>query len=443
MGDAPDPDDDTPAQAQLRAGLLPGDILFYKTAAAQTFFDLSPSAFGDNFPLLAAFAQGLPYVLQPNGNIWSPDPVHFKPWHHVAICVAAADGDDAARAVGFMQANYDIEGEEDVDEVATSNPGQLVEYPIGPQPRQRLSVLRHDSLDTTPAITWSTSAAGGTEYSVRGLLAFALATKARMLPVGPVRTNTLLMAYGAHRRARDMELASGGLPAESCVTAVAKALEQTADFVDSFPLPEPDAPDPAESAKLYAYQLSPLTAALDELLARIDHAGGGLAMQSLKKMDVAGLTRTIPNFGSLLSLLEPHQVPGLEVLDAAVAEHELVLRASTGIGMPTPDGVGGGLGGNPGPNFGGVLPEPRPQPVPPGDEPYSPGPGLSTKQYIPKLEGIAEILTDDANDETSLVDLGKKEILVQPVPSSRHLVASPAMLWDELTGTYGFEEFFG
>jgi hypothetical protein len=177
------------SHSERGATLEPGDVVFYRPAGVDRFVDLDPNDFDTAFPVVAAFAQALPYVLLGDGDLWSSDPKRFKPWHHVSIFVD--DGRDGPQEIGFGPATYDGISDGEVD---TANPAALMRRPLGLNGAFDFDVLRAPTPELGAAIVAASEAQVGTEaddgviYSTNGLLAFAFATKARMLPDSPART---------------------------------------------------------------------------------------------------------------------------------------------------------------------------------------------------------------------------------------------------------------
>ena len=190
-----------------------GDIVFLAAPGShqQLPDDLS------RFPVLAGYVQTYPYR-------------EARPWFHVGIALGVNDG--VERMVSFP-------------EVDDRRPfaQQLESHPVSDIPSDlQITALRLPDQEKRELIARiaEQQVERCTVYSVPGLLGFAIAMVARMMPEagweqGGARTRgrTELLEI-----ARGADLLARSLPGETCVTAVAKAVAPVARLA----LPAPPAP---------------------------------------------------------------------------------------------------------------------------------------------------------------------------------------------------------
>lgn len=232
------------SQWQVLAGEVQrGDVVFYRPTV-KTFHDLSSERF-DEFRILAAFGQSLPYALQSDGTVWSPHHHDFKPWGHVAICVESAQEDGTrAKVAGFD------------NEVTDGASGTYKIRPLEVGPGQAIEILRPQ--EQAGAIA-DAAEAMDPPYSFAGLVAFSLATHARLIPEPSEgqtdeRDDAFTSAYKAQVIARAQD-ANADKKAETCVTAAAKAIHGVGNL--KVCMKEPAAPDRAKVDAAFEWEASP------------------------------------------------------------------------------------------------------------------------------------------------------------------------------------------
>ena len=318
-----------------------------------------------------------------------------------------------ATVVQFVQAASERADGEPAPPEITLTSGPLV-IPAG----QDIDVLRGPPSCVALATVEAAEAqvAAGTTYATSGLLAFALATAARML-TGQPRTLELQRAYGAHVRARGLHK-EGDPPVESCTTAAAKAIVAGLGEGD-LALSEPAEPDLEESAKLFAYANTPHSKVMRLLLGRIERAGARRAVGRLGAIQVRDLRARLPQLCEAIThLADDDTITGPALLAASAERTADQIRDALSIGQPPGD------------------------PRRPDSVVFSPGPDISTPRYLEHLELAIEMTLNGDTSSTARVSLeeqGATDLATPGHPSADHLVVSPAMLWDALVAA-GFEE---
>lgn len=224
----------------------PGDVIFYSPKGIAKYSALDPTQFLGTFTLVAAYAQGYPYVYSQLDAVAaaaaaaSEDPEFFKPWFHVAVVTEVKDDGSPSKVTGFHEGMAE-------EPFGT----RVTEIPF--ETKRAWMVLRGSDGES---VANAAKDLIDTEYNVAGLLAFALATKARMLPESTARTTLLKAAYGANA------LAQKNSTDECCVSVVVAALGANLTFV------EPPAPQarPGQAEGAGEYELAPELADIDKML---------------------------------------------------------------------------------------------------------------------------------------------------------------------------------
>lgn len=377
----------TPSTIEL-GDLLPGDILFYRTTndAGAGLPGLTSQDIADDFPTLAAFAQGLPYHVR--------DGI-YQPWFHVVVY--AGDGE----IIGFDDLSYGSDYAEtpklakvalELEELQLRNVALDVRRP----PAASAQCIVDTSLAMVNA---------STDYALEGLLAFALATLGWMLPKGPLRAKALLEARGANFYA----LTACGQQKRTCVTAVAKAIEVATKQKLLFEEP-PALPRCYVDSSGVADEIN---ATIDKLRSRV--ASGQLAsLFQFSHLDVERM--------NALAALTYDPLQGdtaTEVLSTLDRRFGLDLLGSEAF----PDGLAEALPDY----FREFLPEGHPL-FEAGDV-RIPGGGVITDPVtaIALLEKGIETLNLPTGTDLE----AKGQTLPGPL-SSDDLIVSPAMLWDAL-----------
>lgn len=211
-----------------RSPFLAGDILFHRPK----YFDSDGELDFTQFPVLAAYVQSYPYP-------------EDRPSHHVSVCVKV-DGKDrfvdfgAFDGAGYFGQELTLSTEPIPERRSDGTQGQL---------ELTYDVLRHDDEIVANQLArvarnqvpgeGPASQRPTTLYSLPGLLAFAFAMTARLLPEQPdkrfptsafemLRTRLLDRAIGA-------DLVAQAMPGETCTSAVAKAVDSVIGL--TIPLP--------------------------------------------------------------------------------------------------------------------------------------------------------------------------------------------------------------
>lgn len=191
----------------------PGDIIFVKSTRDDS--DLKW------FSSLAGFVQTQPYA----------EP---REWFHVAVVVTAkaADPSGMPMVVEFDATRWPFGAEITRKQLETSL-------------EMEFDVLRRSSVADSLASRMQSFAAQRMPYASLGMLAFAAQMQARLFTAAG-RQNLERFARGAERAAREHTSDLAGPPAETCVTAVARALHDcgiTLDLVEP-PVPLTDLKSP-------------------------------------------------------------------------------------------------------------------------------------------------------------------------------------------------------
>ena len=392
-----------------------GDIIFYRTNTAATFFDLDPGEF-DDFRVLSAFGQALPYVVQPDGNQWSPHPQHFRPWHHVAIAVSDTE------VVEFVQ---QVANGESGDEEKDDDKGIEINWQSVIQKRafeeaenECADVMRlaadsgvgYNANDVETAA--KDQADKGAKYASDGLAAFAVATFARLLPQGPDRELALNVAYGMNKVVRDR-----GTEEETCVTAAAKAIAEGLDAPLTFA--EPAAPPKCQAEKYFAYEDSPVQRMIGMIQKETDKAG---VVAALENLSVAAVLDTDFGISDLLLRQPPiewtaNNFPNgtIEILNRDGDKVALDANVTELFGPISDLGNLAKLGA------GGVHYDP--------DDFSNAGTVVATMDFVPALEIAFKSVA--ADNTTDLVASGEAARKNDPLDAS-NLAVSPAMLFDAL-----------
>lgn len=350
---------------------IPGDVVFYSATGVEKFADLDPQEFDENFQRVAAFAQALPYVLAReirNGGTGEsqqdPSPDVFKPWFHVALVTERNASNGTALIAGFEEATSE---EPDLTGLSEST-FETDHHVIALRPPSTVDIARVIHKARQQATT-------ATPYSVVGLLAFAIATQARALPIGDLRTALLNTAYGASGLARQLD--DG---AESCVTAVARAIQAGIDEHLRFAEPPALVATTADHPLGVQSNFPPELAAIEALLDRVLNRAGA-----------------------------PTDLPRSERVTAAAAH-----LASRGIDQAMLDGVLEPMG-------------------PRIFQPTAAGPiAESFAAYIDLLDDAIEAFGQAGLSSVQMRAIGSERRRSGNVLDAGELVVSPAMLFDRL-----------
>lgn len=387
-----------------------GDVIFYRPEGVDAKGDLQPEDF-EQFAVLAAYAQTVPYP-----------PDDFRPWHHVALSIS----DDDDTVLGFAQPDYQPDRQ----------PHDLQEPPKlgvvdGQADGQARDALRPPAA-LTDALVDQMEAMLGAPYSAAGLLPFAAITAAWMLPDACVgREKLRAVAFGASDAARDAaraEARNQGPEAESCTTAVARAVRQ-ARGGEELALEEPP-PVPGEQLPARRELADdPRIQAILELVVRLDSSlkpyfdeqfvdkppGGG------RGPGARGVIRG--PFSEFVGAVR--DVGGPEARGATLADHLALLDPNTRVSAADVTHALNLMALRDAAYFRG----------PPGGE-YYPGGDLPFGAYLARVSAGLEVFREDLDFEAAglLRDDG-------PITSDDYLI-SPAMLWGALLDA-GFREVDG
>ncbi|MEL6894328.1 MAG: hypothetical protein AAFP84_22240, partial [Actinomycetota bacterium] len=269
-----------------------------------------------------------------------------------------------------------------------------------------------------------------TEYSVAGLVSFALATKARMLPDGDLREKLLRAAYGANALAYE-----ANPDQHSCVSAIVAAWGPGLGFE------EPAPPRPLVGG-LTASELPPELADVQRMLDILLKEEGEEAGSRRARVE-DGLRLALPTgFGGVVNGLSgPLGVDKLGtkvkiIGDVVEFDFPEVLADSSvpGPGASPPSDT------SPGTSSGDVAVIPDLPVLPPAEvDPGTPSPLDRFLWMIGPLDDLAgylgllgEALDDligDGRDLDDLVTKGDESVLAT---GPTHYIVSPAMLWDAL-----------
>ncbi len=379
--------------------LRPGDVLFYRTTKDgypnSGIGNLHPANFND-FHVLAAYAQSYPYSVVRG---------HYRPWYHVGLVA------EAGQPPTTIQFDDGVSSGESQDKLRRTGLTSDVYDPrllTGTAQSTNLSgrgidVLRPPSkgFDVDRCLSEAERLLDQ-PYAVAGLLGYALATQAWMIPDDPtdlvtgriLRESLLDRARGADARARE----HGG-NTESCVTSVARPLEVGLGNVTlTFSEPPPPPTLPLHGGH-------PMFELIRNTINRLHRGSLGAQLQGTNAQRMISIGR---------SLAKEQPLPGDPAL---VSEINRCLEDNDQWQTIGPENI--------------LLHEHQQEHIPDviTTIQYIIGPSVGVGEYIDKLEQAIVLVSDGPSIDE--LEARGRELAGQPLTSTSYLV-SPAMLWESL-----------